>query len=212
MERGEHKLVHVFHIGKVPGCGSGEHFGHGFFKFGRDVIRIKTHIPVHIFPFPSPGTTGPFMGIGRVVHHEIQAQTNAPLTQFRCEFLQFFIGPNPRVHLAEIFYCITAIVFPFRHFQKGHQVQIGQLLFRQVIQLFHHTAQAAVKQVTVHGHTQHAPIQVPTRVLFPFQIQFFQITRAFFGKFLHRSNQFLITIAVIIQFHIKPAQFILMFF
>ena len=209
VEGGQHPLVHLLTPCKVAGCGVGEHLRHGLLVLVGDgtvlvevVIRLKPRVARLC-------RHGPAVGAGGVVHHKIQTQADACFPQLPGQVFKVFVGAKGRVYGIEILHRIAAIVVGMGHLQKGHQVQIGQLLLLEVGQLLCQFFQISGKEVGVHGHAEHIAAFIPFRVGGAGFVQCFQFRTADLPCLLHFGFQRVQGFTVVVQLHEQPFQFVL---
>jgi len=135
VEGGQHPLVHLLTPCKVAGRGVGEHLGHSLLVLVGDGA-VLVEVVIGLKPRVARLCRhGPAVGTGGVIHDKIQTQADAGLAQLPGQVFQVFVGAKGRVYGVEVLHRIAAVVVGVGHLQKGHQVQIGQLLFFQVGQL-----------------------------------------------------------------------------
>ena len=89
-------------------------------------------------------------------------------------------------------------------------MQIGNLLFGQIVQPFHQSLQPSCKQLRIHGDAQHPAFPVPLRRLLPFSVERLQGGGALCKSLLHQFRQPLILLSVVIELLINPAKLLLM--
>ena len=132
----EHMSVHLFTPCKVARRSFREHLRHRLLKLIRNLACLITLIAIHIFLFASLGS---HCRICCMIHNNIQTQTDSAFSQLFCQLFQLFICSNFRIYLFKILYRIATVIIWMRHFQKRHQMKIGDLLLRQIIQMLYHT-------------------------------------------------------------------------
>ena len=135
----EHMSVHLFTPCKVARRSFREHLWHRLLKLIRNLACLITLIAIHIFLFASLGSHRPLMRICCMIHNNIQTQTDSAFSQLFCQLFQLFVCSNFRIYLFKILYRIATVIIWMRHFQKRHQMKIGDLLLRQIIQMLYHT-------------------------------------------------------------------------
>ena len=165
-------FFHLLIPGKVARSRSREYLGHSPLKLCGNVVRIVALVHINILLLSRLGPHSPFVGICCMVHYNIQTQTDASFAKLCCQQLQIFVGTDLRINAGEIFHCIAAVVVRMGHFQEGHQMKIGDLLFGKVIQMTDQSFQSACKQLGVHRHTQHLSVTVPLGISQSLGIQF----------------------------------------
>ena len=107
---GQHILLHFLAPGKIPRRGGGKNLWHGLFKLRGDLPGVITIIPVLVLLFSGLRPHRPFMGVRRMIHHHVQAETDPPFPQFSRKRRQFPVRADLRVHRAEVFHCVSAVV------------------------------------------------------------------------------------------------------
>ena len=90
------------------------------------------------------------VGIRRVVDDKVQAQAHTPAAHGGGETAEVLIGTQRRVHLIEIFHSVAAVVVRMGHFEKGHQVEVGDPLLREVVQPLLQPRQVPGEEVDVY--------------------------------------------------------------
>ena len=110
-----------------------------------------------------------------MVHHEVDAQTDAGAAQLLGQRGEVFVGAELRVHGVEVLDRIATVVVRVRHVKQRHQVQVGELLLLQVRNLVGKFLEVAGEQVSVHGHAEHIAALVPARVLLAGFVETLQI-------------------------------------
>ena len=131
--------VHLFTPCKISRSGFRKHLRHSLFKLIRNFSRLIALIAIHIFLFASLGSHRPLMRICCMIHNNIQTQTDSAFSQLFCQLFQLFVCSNFRIYLFKILYRIATVIIWMRHLQKRHQMKIGDLLLRQIIQMLYHT-------------------------------------------------------------------------
>ena len=122
------------------------------------------------------------MLFGSVVANEINAERNAPAAQLcrnRFEVLQRAEG---WVDATIIHHRIAAIRITGTRLQAGHEVDIADAQFLQVVQLGQHALQVFGKAVDVENIASHVSALKPVWFQIPFQIKQFQVGGAVFPR------------------------------
>ena len=135
----QYMSVHLFTPCKISRSSFRKHLRHCLFKLIRNFSRLIALIAIHIFLFASLGSYRPLMCICRMIHNNIQTQTDSTFSQLFCQLFQLFICSNFRIYLFKILYRIATVIIWMRHLQKRHQMKIGDLLLRQIIQMLYYT-------------------------------------------------------------------------
>ena len=175
VELGHHPLVHLLIPGEVAGRGVREDLRHiPVVPVGDGAVRVAEVI-VLILGIAGFGCLGPAVGGGGVVHHEVDAQTDAGAAQLLGQRGEVFVGAELRVHGIEVLDRIATVVVRVRHVKQRHQVQVGELLLLQVRNLVGKFLEVAGEQVGVHGHAEHIAALVPARVLLAGFVETLQI-------------------------------------
>ena len=203
---GQHIFFHLLAPGKIARRGGGKYLRHGLLKLRGNIIGIVALIPVLIFLLPGLRPHRPLMGVRRVVHHHVQAEADPPLPQLSREDRKLTVGPDLRIHRAEVLHRVAAVIHGVRHLQKGHQMQIGDLLLRQVIQLLRKPLQPAREQLRIHGDPKHPALPVPVRRLLPLSVQLLQRRGALRVKFPHALHEPSVSRLVVIKLFVDPVK------
>ena len=107
------------------------------------------------------------MILAGVVHHEIEANGDAPGVAVFRQIRQILHGPQLRLNLPEVADRIAAVTPPFRAFQQGHQMEIADTAVRDIIQLLTHPFQGTRKSIDIHQHPDQAVPLIPVRMFLP---------------------------------------------
>ncbi len=209
MKGGADVFLHLRLPDEAAGGGFREDIGDGLFHLLGDIRGVKADIPVDVFLLPGLGPHGPFMGIRRVVDDKIQAEAHPPAAHGGGEALQILVAPQGGVHLAEVLHRVPPVVFRVGHFQKGHQVQVGDALLGKVVQLLFQPRQVAGEEIHIHGHPQHIPPAKPLGILLPAAVQPPQAEAPLGVEAGHHLLQGGKTLPVVIKLHIEPIQLLL---
>ena len=143
-----------------------------------------------------------------MVHDEIHAHIDAFVMAGRRQVLQILHGTQALLDFPEIRHCVAAIGAALRGLQERHQVDVVHIAFLDVIQPGLHALHVPGKIVDVEHHPQHVIAAVPSRVRLPGMIQFFQPGLPLQVKVPHVLQQFREHGVVPVQFHVKPAQLV----
>ena len=85
IKAGHHIAACFRKIGEIARRSGGEYLGHGLFVLPWNIIGIIEKVPVPVLPLTGPGPLCPFMFLGSMVHHKIQAQADSPLMALICQ-------------------------------------------------------------------------------------------------------------------------------
>ena len=171
IEGGHNDFSGIFQIGEITGCRGGEHLGNG-------LLVPVGFLPVVIEKVPAAGNRvsrsgglGPGVFLAGVVHHEIQAHTDALLPAPVCQGFQIFHGSQLRLHPPEVRNGVAAIAAVLGGFQQGHQMEIIDAALCQIGQLFHHANQVSGKGIHIEHHAQKVIAPIPAGVFCSYLIQ-----------------------------------------
>jgi hypothetical protein len=92
---------------------------------------------------------------GGVVEYQVNTQADAMRMHFLRQRRQFRHGAQCRVNGAIVCDGIPAIVGRRTGFEQGHEMQVGDTQFAQIVDPFAHTGQCACKQVGVADIASH---------------------------------------------------------
>ena len=177
--KGRHDdLAGLLTPGEVSGCRGRKDLGDSLLKLVRNIPVVIEEIAVLVLLLPRPGPARPLMVLAGMVHDEVEADTHPVVMTFIAQLGQVLHGAEFRLYLPEIRNCIAAVAPPRRALQKGHQVDVVQTAFLQIIQMFPHALQGPCKAVGVHEHAQHLISLVPLRHLFAHLIPLPKLRRA----------------------------------
>ena len=205
---GGHDVPAVVQAGEVAGCGGGEHLGHRLFVFGGDFGVVEEEVPAHVLPVPGQGPPGPLVVTAGVVHDKVHADIHALVVAGGGQLLQVLHGAQVRPDGAEIRHRVAAVVPALDGVQEGHQVDAVDPCLLQIVQLAAHPVQIAGEVVDVEHHAQQIAVFVPLRLGFPGGIPFLEGGRAHLGETVHLVAQLGKHGPVVIQFHVQPAQLV----
>ena len=192
---------------EIPGGRRREDLRNGPFKqIGNRPVLIE-EVALLRFRVAGTGLPRPFVILARMVHHKIEADRNAAFVTVRREGFQIFHRAQLRLDTAEIRHRIAAVAAPRRAHQQGHQVQIVDAAFRDIIELLAHALQRARKGVGIHQSPQQMVAPVPFGVLLAGAVHFPQG----FGPLLpaavkHPAEIVPGLLIAVIEFHIESAQ------
>ena len=124
------------------------------------------------------------------------------------QLFQVFHGAQVRPHGAEIRHGVAAVVPALDGVQERHQVDAVDPGLLQVVQLAADTLEVAGEVVDVQHHAQQIPVLVPFGLCFPGRIPGLEGGAAHLCEAVHLVAQFGEHGAVVIQFHIQPAQLV----
>ena len=129
-----------------------------------------------------------------------------------CKLLQVIHSSQIFLNLTEICHCIAAIRASLGSIQKWHKMNIIHIIFFQIIQFAFHAFHISGEIVNIEHHTQHIIFLVPVRICFSLLIKCFQRILTLLVEGLHLVTQFCKHGVISIKLHVKPAQFIHLFF
>ena len=171
VEGGHHHLARLLVPGEVARGGGGEDLRHGTLEADGDLPVVIEEIALLTGPVAGLGPAGPFMVLAGVVHHEVQAQGDAPVMTVAGQGGQILHGAQLRLDLSKVRHGVAPVAAALGAFQQGHQVQIADAAFLHVIQLFPHAPQSPAKGLDVHLHAHQVVALVPGGVRLPPEVQ-----------------------------------------
>ena len=115
-----------------------------------------------------------------------------------------------RFHFAKIRHRIPAVGTPFLRIQKRHQMDIVYMASFKIGKLLLDAFQIAGKVIDIHHHAQHISLAVPLACCLTFCIQFFELLISLVIVALHLVTELCEHVAVSVQFHVQPSEFIVM--
>ena len=160
-EGGHNDLACLFAPGEVAGCGLREYLGDGLLELVRNGPVIIEEIAVLIFLLARLRALCPLVVFAGVVHDEVQAYAHAACVAVVSQRGQIFHGAQLRLYFSEIRNRVAAVASILGALQKGHQVQIVDAAFLDVIQMALHALEVSCEAVGVHEHTEHIIALVP---------------------------------------------------
>ena len=139
---------------EVAGGSGGEHLGHGLLVAVGNLPVIEEEIPAHVLAFAAPGPLGPLVILAGVVHHKVHADLDSLFMAGGSQAFQILHGAKIGLNLAEILHGVAAVASLGHRVQEGHQVDVVDVAFLDIIQLFLDAIDGAAKIVDVEHHAQ----------------------------------------------------------
>ena len=178
VEGGHDHLARLLVPGKVPRRGGGKDLGHRLLITNGDLPVVKHEVALLIGPFPRTGSPRPGVVLAGVVHHKVQANGDAAPVAVLRQSGQIRHGSKLRLHLAEVRDGIAAVAAPLGAFQQGHQMQVVDPAFFDIVQLFPNALQRSGEGLDIHQHAHKVMPLVPAAVALPFRVQRLQALAA----------------------------------
>ena len=203
-------MPHLRKIGEIARRCRREYLRNCLLVFLRDGrIRIE-EVTAHILSVSLTRPFRPFVIFRRMIHNKIHAQADAFVVALLCEFSQIIHRSQLRFHLAEISHRIAAVRTSFRRIKERHQMDIIHIALLNIRQFLLHTFDVAREVINIHHHTEHIALAVPLALSLALRVERFQFFITLVIIALHLTAQFCEHIVIAVQFHIKPAQFVMM--
>ena len=154
IELGHDHLARFLAPGKVAGCRGGEYLGNGLFELVGDGPVVIEEISVLIFLFAGPGPLCPGVVLAGMVHDKVKADAHAAAVALGAQLRQILHGAQLGLDLAEVGYGVAAVAPVLGALQKGHQMQVVDAAFLDIVQMADDALQVSRKAVGVHQHAQ----------------------------------------------------------
>ena len=171
VESGPDPFAEIGVMGEIAGGIVGKNLDQRLFIGLRHVGAVEHQIHVLRRLVALCGALGPVVFLGGMVQHKVDTKRDAALAQLcrnRFEIIERAIG---RVDVAIIHHRIAAIGITGARLQTGHEMDVGDAQFLQVIELFEHAIQVAGKAVDVEHIAGHIGALKPVRFQITLQIQ-----------------------------------------
>ena len=193
---------------EVSGGGGGEHLGHGLLIAVGDIPAVKEEVTAHVLAFAAPCPLCPLVILAGVVHDEVHADLNALFVAGFGEVFQILHGAQGALHLAEILHGIAAVAALGNRIQEGHQVDVVDITFLNIIQLLFHAVDGAAEIIDVEHHAQKIIAAVPVGIGLLFAVDGLQTVAALLIKLAQILDQLKEHGAVVVKLHIQPPQLV----
>lgn len=175
VELGHDPFAHLLVPREVAGGGGREDLRDDGVILVGDGALVIAEVVVLVFGVAGLCGFRPPVGGRGVVHDEIKAQADAGFAQFRGEVGEVLIGADSRVDGVEILDGVAAVVVGVGHGQQRHEVQVGQMLLLEIVDMLGEIGEFAGGQVGVHGHAEHVAATVPLRIVFTGGVEAFEV-------------------------------------
>ena len=146
-----------------------------------------------------------------MIHNKIHTHIDIFLMTLFCQFCKILHRTEIRAYLTEICHRITAVRSAFRRIQERHKMKTINVAFFQIRNLFFYTLHISRKIIYIKHHAKHIFPVIPAGFLLSFCISFFQFATPLSVILIHLGTQFREHIIVLIKFHVKPPELIMMF-
>ena len=166
-EGGHDHLVELRAPAEISRRGGGKHLGHGLLVGVGNLPAVIEEIALLAAHIPLPRPAGPLVVLGGVVHHKIQAHGNAAAVAILRQRRQIVHGAQLGLYLAEIADRVAAVGAVRGALQQGHQMQIVDAAFLNVVQLAAHALQISGEGAHVHQHARHVVALIPAGIGLP---------------------------------------------
>ena len=211
VEGGHDHLARLLAVGEVAGGGGGKDLGHGLLVFLRDGPVVKKEIPLLIFRVAGLGPPRPGVLLAGVVHHEIQADGDAPPVAVLRQRRQVLHIPQIGAHPPEVRDGVAAVAVFGGAVQQRHEMEIVHAAVGDIVQTLLHAPQGAREGVHIHLHPHQIVSFVPAGIRLPLPVQPAQGFRPLpphaqqhFRKIPESS------LVSVIDFAVEPLQFVRM--
>ncbi len=135
IKRRHNHLMRFFAPGEISGRRLRKYLRNRLLELIRNIPVVEEEIPVLKLLLSGSGSSGPLMIFAGMVHDEIQADTHAFFMAFIRKIRKILHRPQLRLHLPEIRNGVAAVASAGRALQEGHQVNIVQAAFLDIIQM-----------------------------------------------------------------------------
>ena len=135
--------------GEIARCKIGEDLGQGFFVgIGQGAI-FKKQVKILEKWITLQGCLCPLVLAGGMVHHVVDHQNHAFLVQAGGQFAQLSHGAQAGVDFPVIGYGVAPVIRTRAWLKQGHQVQIGNAQFLEIINAVDQALEVARKQINI---------------------------------------------------------------